>query len=417
MLPSARRGVRAGARAAVVGEGRTGVANETEPVGGSTGSPGAGDGDGALRLSGYDSPNALANGLTGNWTESVAALSTGAIERHARDNFHDTPLADDIAEVAKDKTVSEDTRLFRVIMRLDPREHPEFMGYELSEQGLADLSSEVNGPFPTWSATAALRILYTDRVLSIAADATKTSRFRELDDRWHEEFEAWGKLASRSHESGGPDIYSKSAWQTRAKILHGLIDTKGDEALRQRAREAMQKPTVAEWTSDVGSLDGAGVGTIMGVADLGDAADTYDQSRQDEKKENSSKRRRGAVSGFVSIGLIVLIVFAVAAFTSTSGTGPLDLGNSATPSVAPSKSIDPVNATVIGTATIIKDSPLLQDPKAGATVVQQLKKGDRVYQIAHDENGFYEVRLSTDDKVFGWVNKDDATIICPVKCG
>jgi hypothetical protein len=154
----------------------------------------------------------------------------------------------------------------------------------------------------------------------------------------------------------------------------------------------------------------------MGVADLGDAADTYDEGRRDEKKANAAKKRRGALSGVVSIGLIVLIVFGVVAFTSTSGGGVLNFG-SPTPSPSPSKSVSADKATVIGTATITKDTPLLQDPKADATVVQQLKKGDRVYQIAHDENGYYEVRLSTDQTVFGWVDKSNATIICPVQCG
>jgi hypothetical protein len=375
-------------------------------------------GDGGLRLAGYDSPKALADGLTAHWTDAVAALSDGSVERHARDVLHDDALAGDIAEIAKDKKVSEDTRLFRVIMRLDPRDHAEFMGYELSEQGLSELASEVDGPFPTWSATAALRIVYTDRALSIYADATKTQRFRELDDRWHEEFDAWSNLTTRSLDAGGPDVFSKSAWRTRGKILQGLIDTKGDEELRTRAREALQKPTVAAWTKDVSGVDGAGVGTLMGVADLGDAADVFDQTRRDEKKATASRRRKGAFSGFVSIGLIVLIVIGVAAFASSGAGNNETLNNlSPTPSAAPSVSLNPETAPVIGTATVLKPTDLLKDPKAGSAVVQKLKKDDRVYQFGHDTNGFYEVRLSTNQKIYGWVDKNDVNVICPVQCG
>ncbi len=393
------------------------MSNETGAVGGSTGTAAEGAGDGGLRLNAYDTPKALADALTTHWTDAVVALSDGDVERQARDGLHDEALAGDVAEIAGDKQVSEDTRLFRVIMRLDPHEHPQFMGYELSEQGLAELASEVDGPFPTWSATAALRILYTDHVLSLSADATKTPRFRDLDERWHEEFGSWSKLTSRSTEAGGPDVFSKSAWRTRAKVLQGLIDTKGDEELRTRAREAMQKPTVAGWTNDVGGVDGAGVGTLMGVADLGDAADTFDQTRRDEKKDASSRRRKGALSGFVSIGLIVVLVVGVAAFAS-SGSGTTIVNNlSPTPAASATASIDPLKAPVIGTATVLKPTDLLEEPKAGSKVVSNLKKDDRVYQIGHDENGYYQVKLSTDQTVFGWVDKNDVNVICPVQCG
>jgi hypothetical protein len=393
------------------------VSNETDAAGGSTGTVAEGAGDGALRLAGSDTPKALADALTAHWTDAVMALSTGDVERHARDVLHDEALAADIAESAKDKSVSEDTRLFRVIMRLDPRENPQFMGYELSEQGLAELASEVDGPFPTWSATAALRIIYTDRVLSLYADAAKTQRFREFDERWHEEFDAWSRLTARSSDAGGPDIFSKSAWRTRAKILQLLIDTKGDEELRTRARAALQKPTVASWTKDVGTIEGAGVGTLMGIADLGDAADIFDQTRRDERKATASRRRKGALSGFVSIGLIVVIVVGVAAFASSGAGNNNNLNITTAPTVTASASINPVTADVIGTGTVLKPTDILEEPKDGSKVVHKLKKDDRVYQVGHDQNGFYQVRLSTDAKVYGWVDKNDINIICPVQCG
>ncbi|HXJ64692.1 MAG TPA: SH3 domain-containing protein [Actinomycetota bacterium] len=389
-------------------------ANQTDSGDGAT-QVSARRGDASLQLAGYDSAGALAGGLTENWTEAVAALSHGRLEEHARDVMHDSALAGDIAEIQGDKSVSEDTRLFRVIQRMHPAEDPVFMGYELNEQGLAELAAEVDGPFPTWSATAALRIMYTDRILTLAAESSKTPRFRELDVRWHEEFDAWAALAAKSQDAGGPDVFSKAAWHTRAKLLRGLIDTKGDEELRTRAREALQKPTVASWAKDVGSLEGAGVGTLMGVADLGDAADLYDEQQRTEKKETSSKRRKGALSGFVSIGLIVVIVVGVAAFTTSSGSNDITFTTKPTPSA--SKSIDPSNAPVIGTATITKATNLLADPDAGSQVVTKLKKGARVFQIGHDQNGFYQVKTSDEPVQFGWVDKSVAVIICPVQCG
>ena len=72
---------------------------------------------------------------------------------------------------------------------------------------------------------------------------------------------------------------------------------------------------------------------------------------------------------------------------------------------------------MIGTGTILKATDMLQDPKAGSKVVHKLKKDDRVYQIGHDQNGFYQMKLSTDQTVFGWVDKSDVNIICPVQCG
>jgi len=386
-----------------------GVANETEPGA-------APEGNGALRLTGIDSPKALADVLTANWVEAVAALSRGEVEGHARDVLHDEALAGDIAEIATAKSVSEDTRLFRVIMRIDPRQNAEFMGYELSEQGLAELAAEVNGPFPTWSANSALRIMDTDHVLTLYADASKTPRFKELDERWHQEFGAWTTLVNRSKEAGGPDVYSQAAWRTRAKILRGLLDTKDDEELRAAAREAMQRPTVAEWARDAGSLDGAGVGTLMGVSELGDAAKVYDDAQRVEQKATNSRRRRGAMSGVVTVLVIAGVVVAIAAFASGDNKEIL-FDKSPTPTKTVEASIDPATAEVIGTATITKDTPLLKEPDASSEVVQDLKKDTRVFQIGHDQNGFYFVKLAEDEKVSGYVDKNNAVIICPVQCG
>jgi hypothetical protein len=390
------------------------VANETVTE---SGKAGGGEGEG-LQLSRYDSPKALADGLTENWTDAVAALADGSLEQHVRDVLKNPQLADDIAEIAKDKSVSEDTRLFRVIMRLDLREHAEIMGYELSEGGLAELTAEVDGPFPTWSATSALRIMYTDRVLTTYAEATKTPRFRELDDRWHEEFETWAKLVGRSREAGGPDVFSLAAWRRRAKILRRLLDMKDDESIRSKARESAKKPTVAEWTSEVGSLDGAGVGSLLAVADLDEAADVYDATRRAERKAEASRRRRGVIGGIAVVVLLVGVVYGIIAFTNVSTTVGTNFDTaSATPTATVATSIDPASATVVGTATLSEDSPLLKEPKADAEVVQQLKKDSRVFLISHDTNGFYLVKLADDEKVVGYVDKNVANVICPVQCG
>ena len=54
---------------------------------------------------------------------------------------------------------------------------------------------------------------------------------------------------------------------------------------------------------------------------------------------------------------------------------------------------------------------------AGSQVVTKLKKGARVFQIGHDQNGFYQVKTSDEPVQFGWVDKSVAVIICPVQCG
>jgi hypothetical protein len=390
------------------------VADETAAQAGGTG---GGGGGGSFELRNYDSPKALADGLTANWTDAVAALADGSVERHVRERLNDPKAADDIAEIAKDKSVSEDTRLFRVILRLDPREDAEFMGYEPNEGGLSELAAEVDGPFPTLSATGALRIMYTDRVLSLYADAAKTSRFHELDERWHEEFETWGRLVGRSQDAGGPDVFAGSAWRTRAKILRGLLDTKDEEPLRVRAREAAKKPTVVEWTSDADPIDRAGIGTLLACADLEDAADIYDASRRAEGKAAASRRRRGILGGVATVALLVGVVVGIIAFTSTSATVGIDFGPSNTPSATVATSIDPKTAEVVGTEILQEATPLLESPDDGAAVVQQLAKGDRLYRISKDTHGFYFVKSAKDDNVVGWVAKSTVTEICPLQCG
>lgn len=394
------------------------MADETAAQAGSTGGAGGtGGGGDDFDLRGYGSKKATADGLTDNWTDAVAALSEGGVERHVRERLNDPKAADEIVEIAKDKSVSEDTRLFRVILRLDPREDAEFMGYEPNEGGLSELAAEVDGPFPTWSATGALRIMYTDRVLSLYADAAKTPRFHELDERWHEEFETWGRLVGRSRDAGGPDVFGGSAWRTRAKILRGLLDTKDEEPLRLRAHEATKKPTVVEWTTDAAPIDRAGIGTLLACADLEDAADIYDAARRVEHKSAASRRRRGILSGVVIVALLVGVVVGIIAFTSTNATLGAFKTGSPTPSATVATSIDPSTAAVIGTDIVQQATPLLQSPEDGAAVVQQLAKGDRLYRISGDTHGFYFVKSSKDQKVTGWVAKSTLTEICPLQCG
>ncbi len=113
-----------------------------------------------------------------------------------------------------------------------------------------------------------------------------------------------------------------------------------------------------------------------------------------------------------SVGL----VFAVAAFASGTNS-QITFTTEATAS--PTKQVVPLdpNNPVIGTITINEDTPLLAAADPKAEVVQDLKAGDRAFQIEHDENGFFPVKLASDEKVVGYVDKDKATIICPVQCG
>jgi hypothetical protein len=396
------------------GEGRTGVADETDSGAGTAPRAATSAVNPSLRLSGYDSPKALADALAANWTDAVAVLSDGAVEAQVRTGIGDAALADAIAEIAKDGSVAEDTRLFRVILRMDPQPNPRFMDYEMSEQGLVELAAEVDGPFPTWGATAALRIMYTDRVLTLCADATKTPRFRELDDRWHEEFESWTRLTAKSKEAGGPDVSSKVAWRNRAKILRGLLDTKGDETLRASAREAMQKPTVAEWSKGVGSLEGAGVGTLMGVSDLGGAADVYDVKRRTERKKAASSKRRGIISGVVTVLILGGVVYGIAAFARGSNQ---EILFSPSASASPTAAFDIKTAPILQTAVAAVATDLLDEAKDGAKVIQNLPELTRLYIVSHEIKGFYAVRLYDDETIDGYIDVSSPRIICAGKCG
>src|SRR5204863_2901860 len=131
----------------------------------------------------------------------------------------------------------------------------------------------------------------------------------------------------------------------------------------------------------------------------------YDDARRVEQKASNSRKRRGALSGVITLLVIAGVVLAIAAFASGDNKDII-FGKSPTATKTAEASIDPATAEVIGTATITKDTPLLKEPDGSSEVVQDLKKDTRVFQIGHDENGFYFVKLAEDEKVFGYVDKN-----------
>ncbi len=363
-----------------------------------------------------NSAQALARVMTDHWMEATRAFIKGDLERFIRERLGNAELADFARDQAQGNGSSADARMFRLILRLDPKIEARYMGYELNEAGLAGLAAEQDGPFPTQDSSGALRTMYTDRVLTTYAEASGADRFRELDDRWHEEFSTWQELVERVKTSGGDDLFSALSWRARARILLGLVDTKAAEGIRERARAAASdKVTNHSWMKGL-SPDDPSIGTVLATADLAQAAATTDDPVVVQRKARA-KAIRGRIWSIVST--LVFIGLVVWGFLALSNTGGTTQAESATPTgtaVNPTAaSTDPATASVQGTGVTNKAVDMLTEPKEGADVVQHLDQFT-VVELIGSAPGFSWIRIKDTPDVAGYVPGADVSIRCPGTC-
>lgn len=372
---------------------------------------------GGFRLgdSEYNTPETLGEALAQNWTAGTRHLARGDLQRWARDDLRDEQLAAAIAELESGPRETLDARYHGVIVRLNPGAARTYMGYPMTEEGLGTMAAEVEGDTPTQVAADALRSLYHGHALTAYAEATGQDNLREVDDRWHEEFEDWRRLTQAAKKAGGPDVFGPMAWRARGVVLRALVEREAMAALQERAKRASSGPAKGRaWFPD-GDADEEGPGRLLAKALLAESPGLRIDIEDEEHEATASRNKtiRWAVAGTIFVAAVVGIVLlalggASEEGPSASGSATASADGSGAPTVGPSR--------VIYTGAVIEPADLLAEPDPGAEVVAALEELAIVEVVAQTEADYYQVRLKAEPEVIGFMEKANFRQLCQGVC-
>jgi hypothetical protein len=283
---------------------------------------------------------------------------------------------------------------------------PEHMGYPLTDEGLRRLAEEVGGGRPTHQAADALTSMFRDRTLRDAAGG----RYRELDERWHAEFDAWKEALDRARESGAAEVYSTQAMRTRGLLLGGLLSRETESELRAEARAAATPEARSlSWYADLGDPEQAGLGDVLAMIVLAPVAEEAARTMRLDRSASRKRLRGRLITAGVLVALLGFVVYAVASGGEDGGTQAGD-GN------APGQSDRPEIQNVLYTATVSEATPIYEEADEATTVVTELEELAVVHIIDESNPDWYQVRLTEDEETAGWVPRDLVTIACQGRC-
>lgn len=283
---------------------------------------------------------------------------------------------------------------------------PEHMGYPLTDEGLRRLAEEVGGARPTHQAADALTSMFRDRTLAEAVGG----RYRELDDRWHAEFDAWKAAVDRANESGAAEVYSTQAMRARGLLLGALLSREAEAELRASARAAAtpEARSVA-WYADLGEPEQARPGDVLAMVVLGPVAEEAARDQRRDRKASRKRLRGRLITAAVLAGLLGYVVYAILSGGDEGGTQAGDRQ-------APGQSDDPAFQNVLYTAVVSEATPIYEEADEATTAVTELEQFAVVHIIDESNPDWYQVRLPDDEEMAGWVPRDLVQIRCQGRC-
>jgi len=283
---------------------------------------------------------------------------------------------------------------------------PEHMGYPLTDEGLRRLAGEVGGGRPTHQAADAMTSMFRDRTLRDAAGG----RYRELDERWHAEFDAWKAALDRAREAGAAEAYSTLAMQARGRLLEALLSRETEAELRAKARAgATPEARSVSWYADLGDPEQARPGDVLAMLVLGPVAEDAARDRRLDRSASRKRLRGRLILAVVLAGLVGFVVYAVV-------SGGEDGGTQAGDGDAPGQSDRPEIQNVLYTAVVSEATSIYEEADETTTVVTELEDLTVVHIIDESNPDWYQVRLPEDEETAGWLPRDLVTIACQGRC-
>lgn len=284
---------------------------------------------------------------------------------------------------------------------------PEHMGYPLTDEGLRRLAEEIGGGRPTHQAADALTSMFRDRTLGEAAGG----RYRELDDRWHAEFDAWKAAVDRAREAGAAEVYSTQAMRARGRLLGALLSREAEVELRAgAATAATPEARSVPWYADLGDPEQARPGDVLAMMVLGPVAEQAARDRRLERSASRKRLRGRLITAVILVGLLGYGVYAVVSGGDEGG------GTQAGNGDAPGQSDQPAFQNVLYTAVVSEATPIYEEADEATTTVTELEQFAVVHIIDDANPDWYQVRLVEDEETAGWVPRDLVQIRCQGRC-
>jgi hypothetical protein len=214
-------------------------------------------------------PRELAVALAANWATAVKDLKRGMLRAWLQNDLRDQNLARAAADAEEALEISDDERLLRLLLQLDPQLPPVFKGYDVSVEGLAALTRKALEDHN--EERQAVIELLERRIL----DRFTGSPLQDLRARFDQAKDEFERALDAAFAAGAPrDLAPQGReWQLRM-LLFVLEPPKGlVESLRASARwvggRAAQR---CDWYRALGDPATAGPAALAAMVLLGPPA-------------------------------------------------------------------------------------------------------------------------------------------------
>lgn len=180
----------------------------------------------------------IAQAFGANWADARKVVERGHLLNWVKDDLRDNEWRQFLSDLDRDCR-DLDERIFRIIVKLDPKTTPTFCGYHLDPDGLQRLTNDAlanAGP-----ARAVLATLFDRRILVIAAEATGVAHYRDLHEMWNAQIESYKAQSDVVVRAGAPQsAINEGRDRARSAMLLSVLPSGQGyvSELRKRAREA-----------------------------------------------------------------------------------------------------------------------------------------------------------------------------------
>jgi serine/threonine protein kinase len=239
----------------------------------------------------YGSLVEIASAFGQNWAEARKTIERGHFLNWAKDDLKDNEWRQYLSDLDRD-CPDLDERLFRVILKLDPKRPPIFCEYTLDPDGLHSLAD--NAASEDNEAASVLRKIFDRRILDIAGQLTGLAELKDLQDTIAKSAEDYRGFCGALKQAGTPPsvVPSENDLPRPAILLAALPGGVSHVAsLRQRANEAAsQDARDCAWFRELADADRNSIAALLLMPLVASAAEQ--EAREQRKREQEAAKQR-----------------------------------------------------------------------------------------------------------------------------
>jgi hypothetical protein len=237
-------------------------------------------------------PRELAVALAAHWAVGVKDLKRGMLRAWLQNDLRDQNLARAAADAEEALEISDDERLLRLLLRLDPDLPPVFKGFDVSVAGLAALTRQ--GLEDHNEARQVVAEMLDRRLLALYPG----SPLQEAQERYERARTEFEQTIERSMKAGAPRTLVPEGREWHLRMLLFVLDPPADlaESLRASARRVGARAAQhCDWYRALGEIDSASPATLAAMVLLGPPA----AQAGIETERDAARRRMSALSNTI----------------------------------------------------------------------------------------------------------------------